>query len=91
MVARWLTLLPAIVRPEASDLLVIGLGGGVALEEVPRSVERIDVVELEPEVVEANRLLADQRRRDPLADPRTRVIVNDARSALLLARIMPRM
>ena len=85
VVARWLTLLPALVRPEGRDLLVIGLGGGVALEEVPRSVERIDVVELEPEVVEANRKLAELRRKDPLADPRVRLVVNDARSALLLA------
>ena len=54
-------------------------------EAIPGRVERIDVIELEPEVVAANRALAPQRARDPLADPRVRVVENDARSALLLS------
>jgi hypothetical protein len=66
-------------------MLVVGLGGGVALEGVPSSIHSIDVVELEPEIVEANRQVATQRRRDPLSDPRVRVSLDDARSALLLA------
>jgi hypothetical protein len=28
--------------------LLVGFGGGMALETVPRFVERIDVIELEP-------------------------------------------
>ena len=82
---RWLTLLPVFARPEAREMLVIGFGGGMLLEVVPDSVERIDVVELEPEVIEANRLIAEDRWRDPLADPRVNIHVNDARNALLLA------
>ncbi len=65
-------------------MLVVGLGGGVALESVPSSIEQIDVVELESEVVEANRAVAASRARDPLADPRVRIHANDARNALLL-------
>ena len=45
-VARWLGLLPSLLRPEVRDLLVVGLGGGMALEPVPSSVEAIDVIEL---------------------------------------------
>jgi spermidine synthase len=82
---RWLTALPLLARPEARSLLLVGLGVGTALEVVPATVERIDVVEIEPEVVAANRSVADRRLRDPLSDPRVHVHINDARNALLLA------
>ncbi|MBW2287404.1 MAG: fused MFS/spermidine synthase, partial [Deltaproteobacteria bacterium] len=83
-VQRWLGLLPALLRPEARDLLVVGLGGGVALEPIPSSIESIDVIELEPEVLTANRLVAAERSIDPLADPRVRVHLGDARGVLQL-------
>jgi len=81
---KWLTALPVVARPDAQTMLVIGLGGGVALEGIPSSVRAIDVVELEPEVINANRMLADKRANDPLADPRVNLVVNDARNALRL-------
>ena len=83
-VTRWLTALPTLARPEARKMLVIGLGGGTALEVVPATIERIDVIELEPEVIAANRSLSGRRWRDPLEDPRVHLHVNDARNALLL-------
>jgi spermidine synthase len=83
--SHWLSALPLIARPDARSMLVIGLGGGLAIEAIPESVQSIDVVELEPEVVEANRSLASVRARDPLADPRVNIIVNDARGALVLS------
>ena len=81
---RWLSSLPSMARPEAESLLVIGLGGGVVVEQVPASIREIDVIELEAAVIEANRALASRRFADPLADPRVRVIENDARGALML-------
>lgn len=84
LTGRWMSILPAFAPADPKELLVIGLGGGVVLEDVPETFERIDVVELEPEVVEANRRLATLRDTDPLADPRVRVLVNDARGALML-------
>ena len=81
---KWLTALAVAARPDIEDMLVIGFGGGVTLEGVPPSVDRIDVVELEPKVIEANRLLAGRRNIDPLADPRFNVIINDGRNALRL-------
>jgi spermidine synthase len=81
---RALTLLPAFAPADPRDMLVIGFGGGVAVEEVPSTFERIDVVELEAEVLAANRLVAERRRKNPLADPRVTVYVNDARGALAL-------
>jgi predicted membrane-bound spermidine synthase len=82
--ARWLSQLPFAARPGTRSLLVIGLGGGVTIERIPASVERLHVVELEPEVVRANRWAAQRRDRDPLADPRLQLHVNDARGALRL-------
>jgi len=85
--ARWLAMLPAFAPSPPRDLLVIGLGGGVALEEVPDGFERIDVVELEPEVLAANRFVAERRNKNPLSDPRLRVQLNDARGALMLTEL----
>ena len=81
---KWLTALPAIARPDARSMLVVGFGGGVALEGVPPSVESVDVVELEPEVIEANRQLTGLRQNDPLLDPRFNIVINDARNAMRL-------
>lgn len=81
---RWLTALPVAARPDARNMMVIGFGGGVALEGAPPSVEDIDVVELEPEVVNANRVLSGRRAIDPLAEDRVNIVINDARNALRL-------
>src|SRR5262245_4457309 len=83
-VALWLGLLPSLLRPDARELLVIGLGGGVALEPIPSSVKAIDVIELEPEVLRANQRIGPERAVDPLADPRVHVHIGDARGALQL-------
>lgn len=82
--ATWLSGLPLLARPEARSMLVIGLGAGSTIEQVPAFVQRIDVIELEAEVLEANRRLAAGRAFDPLSDPRVRVTVNDARGSLQL-------
>lgn len=82
--APWLTALPALARPDARSLLAVGLGGGVFLERIPASITSIDVVEIEPEVLAANRRISAERAVDPLADPRVHVCLNDARAALLL-------
>ena len=82
---KWLTALAVTARPNARDMLVIGFGGGVALEGIPPSVERVDVIELEPAVIDANRALAGARNIDPLDDSRINLIINDARNALRLS------
>src|SRR5690606_2456133 len=60
--------------------------GGRVVEDVPPSVERVDVIEIEPLVLEANRAVRDLRLRDPFADPRVHLVTNDARGALNLTR-----
>lgn len=81
---NWLSPLAVIARPNARDMLIVGFGGGVVVEGVPPAISNIDVIELEPEVIAANRQVSAHRRRDPLADPRVNVIANDARGALRL-------
>jgi spermidine synthase len=83
-VDRWLTGLPIAARPRAQSLLLVGLGGAIAIETVPASIAEVDVVELEPAVIAANEAIAPYRAVDPLADSRVRLIVNDARNALRL-------
>jgi spermidine synthase len=80
----WLSPLAVIARPAARDMLIIGFGGGVVVEGVPPTVRNIDVIEIEPKVIEANRMTSELRKRNPLSDPRVNVIVNDARGALRL-------
>ena len=81
---KWLTALPVIARPDAESILVVGFGGGVAIEGVPPSLSDVDVIELEPKVIAANRVVAAKRRYDPLSDDRVKIIENDARNALTL-------
>lgn len=81
---RWLGMWPSLARPEAESMLVVGLGGGVVLEGVPASIDTLHVVELEQEVVTANRLIGERRDIDPLSQERLHLVVNDARNALRL-------
>jgi len=80
----WLSPLAVIARPRTASMLVVGFGGGVVIEGIPPTVRDIDVIELEPVVIEANRATAAVRKRDPLTDTRLNVITNDARGALRL-------
>jgi len=81
---RLLGALPVMARPDAKSALIVGLGAGSAITGVPPSVEEIDVIELEPKVIEANLLVTDRRKYQPLQDPRVSIVINDARSALAL-------
>ncbi len=82
--ARWLTTLPVLARPDAKSMLIIGFGGGSAVNGVPETIESIDTIELEPKVVDAVRTLSEFRESDPLSDPRLKIVFNDARGAMSL-------
>jgi len=79
-----LATLPGLIRPDAESVLIVGFGGGNAINGVPPTVTEIDVIELEPRVIDANALAGDIRYKDPLKDPRLSIYINDARSALSL-------
>ncbi len=80
----WLSPIAVIARPHVQDMLIVGYGGGGVVENVPPTVKKIDVIELEPQVIAANRATSALRKRDPLKDPRVTIISNDARGALNL-------
>jgi SAM-dependent methyltransferase len=81
---RLLAALPVLARPSTESMLIVGFGGGVVAEDIPSSISDINIVELEPKVLEANQAIAADRNIDPLADPRIKLIINDARNALRL-------
>jgi predicted membrane-bound spermidine synthase len=80
-------LLGALLRPEARRVLVIGLGTGDSagwLARVPH-IEHVDVVELEPRMVEVAGACAAVNA-DALTNPKVRILFGDAREVLLTRR-----
>jgi spermidine synthase len=75
--------LPAILHPNPKTAFVIGLGSGItvgALTQHP--LERIDVAEIEPAVIEASDFFSLENRR-ALSDPRVHTSPADGRNFLL--------
>src|SRR6185436_12081696 len=78
-----LGLLPAVLADSGARALVIGHGSGVTTASVlAGGAGATDVVELEPGVIAASRWF-HAKGEDPLDDPRTRLILGDARTHLL--------
>jgi spermidine synthase len=77
--------IPLFLVPQAKAVLIVGMGSGVTAGAVARHpVEKIDVVEIEPAVVEAAAFF-ERENRGVLQDPRLRVVVGDGRNFLLSA------
>jgi spermidine synthase len=68
-------------------VMVVGFGTGISTGAILRhsQVERVDVVELEPVVLEANSHFAAENHR-VLQDPRLRVTIDDGRHYALTSR-----
>jgi spermidine synthase len=82
---RMLAHVPLLLHPAPKSAAILGLGSGVTLgSALTHGLERATVLEISPEVVEASRFFDDDNHR-ALADPRTRLIVGDGRTHLLLA------
>jgi spermidine synthase len=78
-----LGLLPAALADSGAHALVIGHGSGVTTASVlAGGAGKTDVVELEPGVVAASRWF-HAKGEDPLDDPRTHLVLGDARTQLL--------
>jgi spermidine synthase len=73
--------LPFMVS-DASRVAVIGWGSGMTAGAVlTHPVDSVDAFEIEPAVIEASRLFEPDNGK-PLADPRLRLVLGDARSEL---------
>ena len=75
--------LPFVVHPNAKRALLIGLGGGFTLDSMTDyDVESIDLVEIEPAVVEATRIMGEVNG-ESIEDKRVNIIVDDGRRYLV--------
>lgn len=78
----------ALVNPQARSALVVGLGTGSTagwLAAVP-AISRVDVVELEPLIVEVVARESRAVNHDALDNPKVHVTIADAREWLLTSR-----
>ena len=77
--------LPLLLHPDPQDVGIIGLGSGVTLGAALRHpIRRADMLEISPQVVEASAWFAAENE-GALDDPRTRLVLTDGRSHLLLS------
>ncbi len=83
---RLLAHVPMLLHPAPRRAAILGLGSGVTLGSALRHpVERVDVLEISPEVVEASRFFEPENGA-ALRDARTRLIVGDGRTHVMLGR-----
>lgn len=83
---RLLAHVPLLLHPEPKRVAILGLGSGVTLgSALTHPLERADVLEISPQVVEASRYFDAENHR-ALDDPRTRLIVGDGRTHLMYTR-----
>ncbi|MEW5739166.1 MAG: fused MFS/spermidine synthase [Myxococcota bacterium] len=75
-----------MVKQAPKKVMVVGAGAGFTVASaLSHPVERVDLVEISPAVLEAARLFSDVNR-GALDDPRTHVHVDDARTFLALSQ-----
>ncbi len=83
---RLLGHLPLIMRPNSSSVAVVGFGMGVTTHSVAQhNLERIDVIEIAPEILDAAHFFR-KLNQDVLKDPRLNVVLEDGRNYLLRTR-----
>lgn len=75
--------LPLLLHPNPERVALLGLGTGISAGAVSfHPVRQVTAIELVPEVVTAARRHFAQENRGVLDDPRTRVVLDDARHHL---------
>lgn len=74
--------LPVLIAPKIDNGLIIGYATGVTVGAMLQSqVKSVTCVELEPATIEASRYF-EHVNNHPLQDPRTKLIIDDARTFL---------
>ncbi len=83
---RLLAHVPLLLHENPKRVAILGLGSGVTLgSALTHPIDAADVLEISPEVVEASRFF-DTENHGALMDARSRLILGDGRSHLLLTR-----
>jgi spermidine synthase len=81
---RMLAHVPMLLHPNPQRVAILGLGSGVTLgSALTHPVAEATVIEISPEVVDASRFFETENHR-ALSDQRTRLIVGDGRTHLML-------
>ncbi|MBN2070926.1 MAG: fused MFS/spermidine synthase [Candidatus Krumholzibacteriota bacterium] len=79
-----LTHFPMLFHKDPKSVMVLGLASGITAGEVLcYPVDRLDILEISNQVVSASSFF-DRWNRDVLSDPRTHLIIQDARAHLQL-------
>jgi len=80
--------LPAALHADLRKALLISYGVGSTAQALTRtpSIERIDVVDISPEILEMSEVVFRDPAENPLSDPRVRVHVEDGRFYLQTSR-----
>ncbi len=75
--------IPMLLRPQSTNALVVGLGSGMTAGAVAThpSIQRLDVVEISPEVIEAATHFS-KHHNNVHENPKVRIVVDDAKSFL---------
>jgi spermidine synthase len=83
---RLLAHMPLLLHPNPRRAAILGLGSGVTLgSALTHPLEEATVIEISREVVDASKYFAAENH-DALKDTRTRLIVGDGRTHLMLGR-----
>jgi spermidine synthase len=83
---RLLAHVPLLLHPDPTRAAILGLGSGVTLgSALTHPLRDATVLEISPEVVDASHFFDAENHR-ALADPRTRLVVGDGRTHLMLGR-----
>lgn len=78
---------PMLFHPDPQKVMVIGLASGMTTGEVLHyPIERVDVLEINDQVVKACQLFFSPYNNDCLNDSRTRLVIQDGRNHLALTR-----
>ena len=76
--------LPMLFHPNPESVMILGLASGITAGEVLYyPIQRLDVLEISPQVVEACQYFAS-RNNNVLSNPKTELIVQDGRAHLQL-------
>ena len=83
---RLLAHMPLLLHPNPKRAAILGLGSGVTLgSALTHPLDEVTVLEISREVVEASKFFAIENH-NALDNPRTRLIVGDGRTHLMLGR-----
>jgi spermidine synthase len=75
--------LPLLAHPAPRTVFILGMGSGVTTGAAARHpIERVDVLEIEPAVMEASRFF-NELHGDVLRDPRVHAVIGDGRNFLM--------